>query len=66
MPLYEVAIIQKPTYNEAKAGTPETLILAPMAILAKDADVAKILASQKLTDKGKPELWEVLVRPFSR
>lgn len=64
MPLFEVAIVQKPTANEAKDGVSETMILPPTPVLAKDENSAAILASQQVKDKGRPELWEVLVRPF--
>lgn len=68
MPLYEVAIIRKPTKKEAAEGTAgEVLLLAPVPILARDPQGAVIAAVTK--DGGirdfDPNYCEVLVRPFA-
>jgi hypothetical protein len=68
MPLFEVAIIQKPTKKEAEEGTgSEKLLFGPKAVLAKDGQTAAIAA---VTGKDAPQdldmtRAEVLVRPFA-
>ena len=67
MPLFEVAIIRKPTKKEVDEGTGvESLVLAPKAVVARDAQGAVIAA---VTGDGgikdfDPNKCEVLVRPF--
>lgn len=68
MPLFEVAIIQKPTKKEAEEGTAvEKLLFGPKAVLARDAQTAAITA---VTGGDAPQgldmtRAEVLVRPFA-
>jgi hypothetical protein len=68
MPLFEVAIIQKPTKKEAEEGTGvEKLLFGPKAVLARDAQTAAITA---VTGPEAPKdldmtRAEVLVRPFA-
>jgi hypothetical protein len=68
MPLFEVAIIQKLTKKEAEEGTgKEKVLLAPKAVLARDAQSAAITAvtgpdAPKDLDMNRAE---VLVRPFA-
>lgn len=68
MPLFEVAIIQKPTKKEIEEGTgTETLLFGPTAVLARDSQTAAIAA---VTGPGAPQgldmnRAEVLVRPFA-
>jgi hypothetical protein len=68
MPLFEVAIIQKPTKKEAEEGTGvERLLFGPAAVLARDGQTAAIAA---VTGKDAPKdldmtRAEVLVRPFA-
>ena len=67
MPLFEIAIIRKPTKKEVEEGTGEEgLVLKPTAVLARDANAAVIQAvtTNKLEgfDANK---CEVLVRPFA-
>lgn len=67
MPLFEVAIIQKPTKKEAEEGTgTEKLLFGPKAVLARDGQTAAITA---VTGPEAPKdldmtRAEVLVRPF--
>jgi hypothetical protein len=68
MPLFEVAIIQKPTKKELDEGTGvETLVFGPKAVIARDQQSAAIAA---VMDGGVPagtdkQRMEVLVRPFA-
>jgi hypothetical protein len=68
MPLFEVAIIKKPTKKESEEGTGvEELLFGPRAVLARDAQTAAIAA---VTGKDAPANLdmtraEVLVRPFA-
>jgi len=40
MPLFEVAILEKPTKNEAEDGKSERLAFGPKAVIARDAQSA--------------------------
>ena len=68
MPLFEVAIIQKPTRKEVEEGTgTEKLLFGPKAVLARDSQTAAIAAvtgtdAPQGLDMGRAE---VLVRPFA-
>jgi hypothetical protein len=68
MPLFEVAIIQKPTKKEAEDGTGvEKLLFGPAAVVARDGQSAAITA---VTGPNAPQgldmtRAEVLVRPFA-
>jgi hypothetical protein len=66
MPLYEVAILELPTKNEAEDGKGDRLVFGPKAIVAKDPQGAAIAA---VLDGGAPiavdrNRMQVLVRPF--
>lgn len=66
MPLFEVAIIEKPTKKDAEDGKGERIIMSPKAVIAADGQSAAISAvldsSQPL--EGDRARWQVLVRPF--
>lgn len=67
MPLFEVAIIQKPTKKEAEYGVSEKLVFGPKAVVARDNQSAAISAVMdggldKDIDRTR---MEVLVRPFA-
>lgn len=67
MPLYEVAIIVKPTKKEAEDGMSEKLVFGPKAVVARDNQSAAIAAVMDgsldaTVDKSR---MEVLVRPFA-
>ncbi len=66
MPLFEVALIERPTEKEAKDGKGERLVLAPVAVIANDAQGAAIAAVLDYGDiKIDRSRMEVLVRPFA-
>lgn len=65
MPLFEVAIIEKPTKKEAEDGATEKLVFGPKAVVANDSQSAAIKAvmeEKPCVDMAKAE---VLVRPFA-
>ncbi len=66
MPLFEVAILEKPTKKEAEDGKPERLAFGPKAVIANDpqsAAISAVLDGEKLViDRSR---MEVLVRPFA-
>jgi len=66
MPLYEVAILEKPTKNEAEDGKMERLVYGPVTVVARDPMSAGIAAVKggdvPKFDDGRSE---VLVRPFA-
>lgn len=66
MPLFEVAIIEKPTKKEAEDGKGERLAFGPKPIVANDAQsaaIAAVLDGEKISvDRQR---MEVLVRPFA-
>ena len=66
MPLFEVAIIEKPTKKEAEEGATEKLVFGPTPVIARDAQSAVVVA---LLGENKPTVdmnkAEVLVRPFA-
>lgn len=66
MPLFEVAIIRKPTKKEIEEGTgQEGIVLAPKAVVARDAQGAVIQAvTNPPIDGFDPNKCEVLVRAF--
>jgi hypothetical protein len=68
MPLFEVAILRKPTKKEMEEGTgTETLVFGPLAVLARDQQSAGLIAvagpdAPKGLDLTRAE---VLIRPFA-
>lgn len=67
MPLFEVAILEKPTKKEAEEGASEKLVFGPKAVVARDSQSAAIAA---VMDGGVPkeldrQRMEVVVRPFA-
>lgn len=67
MPLFEVAIIEKPTKKDAEEGVSERLIFGPKAIIAKDvqgAGIAAVMSEKDGLDTSHSDRWEVIVRPF--
>jgi len=66
MPLFEVAIITKPTKKEAEDGATEKLVFGPKAVIAGNSQNAAIAA---VTSGDTKDLdmtrAEVLVRPFA-
>jgi hypothetical protein len=67
MPLYEVAILQKPTKKEAEDGGSEKLIFGPKPVVANDdqsAAIAAVMDGDAPRDLDRSRM-EVLVRPFA-
>ena len=68
MPLFEVALLKRPTKKEIEEGTgQEELIFGPKAVVAKDAQGAAIVAVMENKDEFKDvdmARTDVLVRPF--
>jgi hypothetical protein len=68
MPIYEVAILQKPTQKEIEDGTGvEKLLFGPKHVVARDGQAAAIIAvtgadAPKGLDMSRSE---VLIRPFA-
>lgn len=66
MPLFEVAIIERPTKKDAEDGKVERLVMGPRAVIASDSQSAAIAA---VLDGDKFEIdrtrMQVLVRPFA-
>jgi len=66
MPLFEVAILRKPTKKEVEEGQTETLVFGPKAVVAKDpqgAGIAAVLSGDVPKDMDMNRA-EVLVRSF--
>jgi len=67
MPLYEVAILQKPTKKEAEDGASERLVFGPKSVVANDdqsAAIAAVMDGDAPRDLDRSRM-EVLVRPFA-
>ena len=64
MPLFEVAILEKPTKKEAEDGAIEKLVFGPKAVVAKDSQTAAILAAMDSKLTIAQDRMEVLTRPF--
>ena len=68
MPLYEVAILEKPTKKEAEDGGTERLVFGPSAVVASDeqsAAISAVLDSNSGSFSVDRSRMEVLVRPFA-
>ena len=64
--MFEVAIIQKPTSEDAKKGANEVLVFGPKALIAKDpqaAAIGAVLGEAKNLEMDVNRI-EVKVRPF--
>ncbi len=67
MPLFEVAILEKPTKKEAEEGASEKLVFGPRAVVARDnqsAAIAAVMDGEVPKDIDRSRM-EVLVRPFA-
>lgn len=66
MPLFEVAILERPTKKEIEDGTgAEKLVFGPKAVVAPDVQAAAISAvMDNPAIKVERSRMEVLVRPF--
>ncbi len=66
MPLYEVAILERPTKKESEEGAVEKLVFGPKAVVARDpqsAAIAAVMGGE--APKVDMQRAEVLVRPFA-
>ena len=61
MPLFEVAVLSKPSKNDLDAGMGVKLLLGPKAVAADDERGAIVEATKGV---ALPSGIEVLVRPF--
>jgi len=65
MPLFEVAILEKPTAKEIEDGASEKLVLPPTSVVANDEQSAAIVAVMDAKDLNiDRSKMQVLVRPF--
>ena len=66
MPLFDVAILERPTKKEAENGQCERLVFGPKSVVANDEQSAAISAVMDNTETLKVDKsrMEVLVRPF--
>ena len=64
MPLYEVAVIEKPTKKESEDGMLEKIIVKPELIVAKDDKHAGFMVFKKLPDTVDLSKVSVIIRPF--
>jgi hypothetical protein len=67
MPLFEVAILEIPTEDEAKKGKAERLVFGPKPVVAKDgnsASIASVLQNKEEIGEIDFAKIQVLVRPF--
>jgi hypothetical protein len=68
MPLYEVAIIEKPTKKETEEeGKTERLVFGPSPVVARDPQSALLAVVMEKDEYFKidPNRTEVLIRPFA-
>lgn len=65
MPLFEVAILRKPTPKEEENGAVEELVLGPKAVVARDPQSAAISAAMDSGTKIDMARCDVIVRPFA-
>lgn len=67
MPLFEVAIVQRPTKKEAEDGGIEKLLFGPKAVVAKNeqaAAIGAVMGGELGADADLTRI-DVLIRPFS-
>ena len=67
MPLFEIAILLKPTKKEAEDGGTEKLIFGPKPVLARDEQAAGFAAlmGESVPRDLDMNRAEVLIRPFA-
>jgi hypothetical protein len=67
MPLFEVAILQRPTKKEAEEGASEKLVFGPKCVVARDDQSAAIEAVMdgEVPKNIERARMEVLIRPFA-
>lgn len=65
MPLYEIAILEKPTKKQEEEGLTEKLVFGPKAVVARDPQAAAIGAVSGQQQSFDLNRIEVIVRPFA-
>lgn len=66
MPLFEVAILERPTPKQMEDGAAERLVLGPKAVIANDPQSAGIVVAIEAKELSiDTSRMEVLVRPFA-
>lgn len=67
MPLFEIAITQKPTKKQSEDGDTEKLVFGPKAVVAKDQQSAVIdlAMSGELPKDIDRQRMEIHCRPFA-
>lgn len=65
MPMFEVAIIEKPTKNASEDGAVDKLVFGPKAVIAASKEAAIVAATKSYEGTAEPARMEVLVRPFA-
>jgi hypothetical protein len=66
MPLYEVAILERPSKKEAEEeGAQEKLVFGPKPVVARDPQGAVVSAVLGSDLKINADKMQVLVRPFA-
>lgn len=67
MPLFEVAILEKPTKKELEDGKSERIIMLPTAVIANDSQSAAVIAVMDAKNLGEVDKskMEIIVRPFA-
>lgn len=65
MPLFEVAILEKPTKKDQEEGRGERLVFGPKAVVARDSQSAAISAVLDEKVNADRQRMEVIVRPFA-
>jgi hypothetical protein len=63
MPLYEVAVLTKPSKNDQDNGIQQSIIMLPKAVVASDEKAAAVKATAGISVNQTDDI-EVLVRPF--
>lgn len=67
MPLFEVAILERPTKKQGEEGQGERLVLKPTAVVASDQQAAGIIVAldPEINIDVDRNRMEVIVRPFA-
>lgn len=69
MPLYEVAILERPTVKQSEEGHLEKLVYGPKAMVGRDSQDAAMTAMLELVKEQSPQIdrsrLQVLARPFA-
>lgn len=67
MPLFEVAILEKPTKKKAEEGETERLVFGPKPVVAKDqqsAVISAVMDGELPRDLDRSRM-EIVARPFA-